>query len=498
MNKAIDNELIKNQKLLLEIFDTISEGIAHSTLTGKILSANKSLATMAGLDKKELIGESVLNVVHKYLTPKNVQTALPLLGQLIRGKEIPPFTIEYQDKIIEIRCGINRESKRLTAVFRDITEQTRTEQSLRESEQKFRLAFHTNPDSINLNRVSDGLYIDINDGFTKLMGFTREEVIGKSSLELNIWHNPADRERLVSGLKQKGVVENLEALFRKKNGELATGLMSARILRINNEDVILNVTRDISERKQTLQELIAAKEKAEQSDKLKTAFLRNMSHEIRTPLNGILGFAELLNEEDITPEEVKKYSDIINSSSNRLLDLINSLIDISKIEAGLEEIDLTNISPDELIHDVVGQFEPLTRNRKVIIRSDIPFDSRPHKLFSDMLKLRQVLFSLISNSIRFTREGTITVGYTPGQEEIVFYVKDTGTGIPAELMERIFDRFYQADLSISRGHGGTGLGLSLCKGMIELLGGRIWAESEPGKGSSFYFTVPCQSKHRGR
>lgn len=498
MNKTVDNELIRDQKIMLDIFDSISEGIAHSTLTGKILSVNKSLASMVGVERNELIGDSVLNVVHKFLSPKDIGTAMPLLGQLIRGKEIPPFTIDFHDKIIEIRCGINRESKRLTAVFRDITEQTKTEQSLRESEQKFRLAFQTNPDSINLNRISDGMYIDVNEGFTKLMGYTREEVIGKSSLELKIWHDPADRERLVSGLRQKGYVENLEALFRKKNGELATGLMSARILRVNNEDVILNVTRDISDRKQTLQELIAAKEKAEQSDKLKTAFLQNMSHEIRTPLNGILGFAELLNEEDITPEEVKKYSDIINSSGNRLFDLINSLIDISKIEAGLEEVSLNDVKPDELIHEMVQQFEVVTGSRNVIIKSDIPFDNRPCIMYSDRLKLRQVLSNLISNALKFTSEGTITVGYTLQPAEIMFHVKDTGIGISEEHIERIFDRFFQANTSISRGHGGTGLGLPLCKGMIELLGGRIWAESKPGKGSSFYFTVPYRSQPRVR
>jgi hypothetical protein len=274
--------------------------------------------------------------------------------------------------------------------------------------------------------------------------------------------------------------------------------MSARLLRINNEDYILNVTRDISERKQTLQELIAAKEKAEQSDRLKTAFMQNISHEIRTPLNGILGFAELLSEEDVTPEEVKKYSDIINSSGIRLLDLINTIINISKIEAGVEEVRLTEFNPDELILEMVSQFEVMARNRMVVIKPDIPAGNRPEKICSDNLKLHQVLSNLISNALKFTQEGVIEVGYTPGPEEIVFHVKDTGMGIPEEHLEHIFDRFYQANTSISRGYSGAGLGLSLCKGMVELLGGRIWAESEAGKGASFFFTIPCQVKNQQR
>lgn len=492
------NKLIRQQQLLLEIFDSLSEGIAYSTLTGKILSANQSFLDMFGLAQEEIIGESVLNLVRKILSPQDLQTTLPLLGRLFRGKEIPPIQITFNGRSIEVHCRFNREAKRLVAVFRNITEQAKAEESLRESEQKFRLAFQTNPDSINLNRMSDGLYIDINEGFTKIMGYTREEVIGRSSLELNIWNDPADRARLVSGLKERGYVENLEAVFRRKNGDLVTGLMSARLLRMNNDDVILNVTRDVTERKQTLLELIAAKEKAEQSDKLKTAFLQNMSHEIRTPLNGILGFTELLNEEDITPEEVKKYSEIINSSGNRLLDLINSLIDISKIEAGLEEVSLQDVKPDELIHEMVQQYGVMIGNRNVLLRSDIPFSKRPFILFSDRLKLRQVLSNLMSNALKFTREGTITVGYTLEPKEIRFHVRDTGIGISEEHLERIFDRFFQANTSISRGHGGTGLGLPLCKGMIELLGGRIWAESKPGQGSCFFFTVPYRSKIRER
>lgn len=243
------------------------------------------------------------------------------------------------------------------------------------------------------------------------------------------------------------------------------------------------------DRRRMIDDLVVAKEKAEESDLLKSIFLANMSHEIRTPLNSIIGFSELLSEEKNDPDEVIRYSSIIASSGNRMLQLINNLIDISKVESGTESIRISTISPVAVIEEVVSQFKIMAERKSLRIIGNFPSGLKDLNIQTDSLKLEQILTNLVNNAIKFTSEGYIEVGFEKHSGKILFFVKDTGIGIPANNLDKVFDRFYQVDTPWSMRPEGAGLGLALCKVMVELLGGRIWVESEEGKGSIFRFTI---------
>ena len=243
------------------------------------------------------------------------------------------------------------------------------------------------------------------------------------------------------------------------------------------------------------QYLIDAKEKAEESARLKSAFLANMSHEIRTPMNGILGFLDLLKESDLTEENKLAYISIVTKSGNRLLDTINDIIEISKIETGEMQVNISSVNIPELLAYHHGFFRKETEQKGLTFTV---INKLPQELVScmtDRIKVESIISNLLKNAIKFTAKGTIDLGCYLDGNNIVFYVKDTGIGIPADRVDVIFDRFVQADLSNSRPHEGSGLGLSIVKAYLKMLNGKIWVESEAGKGSLFSFSIPsCEAK----
>ncbi len=242
--------------------------------------------------------------------------------------------------------------------------------------------------------------------------------------------------------------------------------------------------------RKTNQDLEIAKSKAEESDKLKTAFLQNMSHEIRTPLNGILGFTGLLTKKDISNDEIEEFTTVIEHSSRRLLELVNNVLDIAKIETGQMNMRLDAFSVNSLITNLYSFFYQSAVLKGIELSFELGLSNENSIIYSDETKLHQVLSNLINNSMKFTKNGKINFGYSITGERIIFFVKDTGIGISKEHQAKIFDRFTQVDLSITRGNEGAGLGLAICKGIIEALGGRIWVESEYSKGTTFYFEIP--------
>ena len=252
---------------------------------------------------------------------------------------------------------------------------------------------------------------------------------------------------------------------------------------------MVGIHTDIDYRVKMEEKLKEAIRRAEESDKLKSAFLANMSHEIRTPMNGIIGFMDLMESPDTTEAQRKEYSEIIRSSSRRLLDIVNDLINISKIESGQIEIQESVVNLKNLFNEISVQFAH-------IIEEEVRFEIKgadkipDENILVDHSKLYQVFTNLISNAAKFTSQGEISTGCSTKSDMIEFYVKDTGEGIDPVYQEVIFDRFRQVDARPSRLTGGTGLGLSICKAYIEKMGGKMWLKSEKGEGSTFYFTVP--------
>jgi hypothetical protein len=240
-------------------------------------------------------------------------------------------------------------------------------------------------------------------------------------------------------------------------------------------------------------DLIKAKEKAEESDRLKSAFLTNMSHEIRTPMNGIIGFTELLKEPHLSVEEQQDFIQTIQISGARMLNTINSIVDMSKIESGLISVDIKETNLNEKIEFTYKFFKPEVEKKGLQFFFKNRLTGKEAIIKTDNEKVYGILTNLVRNAIKFTNEGSIEFGYEKKGEYLEFFVKDTGIGIPQKQRQIIFERFRQGSESNDRGYEGSGLGLSISKSYVEMLGGRIWVESEEGKGSTFYFTIPYNS-----
>lgn len=253
---------------------------------------------------------------------------------------------------------------------------------------------------------------------------------------------------------------------------------------------MLEIFQDITERKRIEAELIHAKEKAEESNQLKTSFLANMSHEIRTPLNSIIGFSEMLTDPDYDPTQQFHIARIIHSSGNNLLTIINNILDISQIEAGQVYISKKLFDVNTLLAEIEKDYLFKSIEKGIDFIVDRPTEQKQIYILNDQGKIRQVFDNLISNSLKFTRRGYIRIGFIIYDDTIEFIVKDSGIGIPAEFHEKIFEHFRQVEAVNTRTHGGNGLGLPISKGLVKILGGNIWMESEIGKGSAFYFSIP--------
>jgi signal transduction histidine kinase/CheY-like chemotaxis protein len=257
--------------------------------------------------------------------------------------------------------------------------------------------------------------------------------------------------------------------------------------------------KEITERKRVEKELLTARDRAEESDRLKSAFLANMSHEIRTPMNSILGFSSLLQDSKPTPVQQQKYIQIIRSSGDFLLKLIDDILDLSRVESNQLAFSLENFHPAQLLRDLYDLFsrdERLLRKKEVSLRFSIGI-SDEFTVHSDSVRVRQVLINLLGNAMKFTESGTIEFGCTSvrhkadEQPDIIFFVKDSGIGIQASDHAKVFSRFWKAEEKLIQIHRGAGLGLPISKQLVEKLGGKIWFESSPGIGSTFFFSLPC-------
>lgn len=235
---------------------------------------------------------------------------------------------------------------------------------------------------------------------------------------------------------------------------------------------------------------LEAKRKAEESDRLKTAFLNNLSHEIRTPLNAIIGFSDMMISENIPDEEKRSFNDIISRSSGQLLSMIDDILDVATIEAGEVTVKMKQTDINSLLHHTANQFRYQAERNHVVIEVEQLPDGSDARVVTDETKLMQILSNLTGNAVKFTKDGSVTITCKDEGNHFLFCVSDSGTGIDTSVQEIIFERFRQASPEIAAEYGGTGIGLSLAKSYVELLGGRIWLESEPGKGASFWFTIP--------
>lgn len=292
-------------------------------------------------------------------------------------------------------------------------------------------------------------------------------------------------------IKNKNPFNKDYKIVRKNDGQTrwVHGLGELKLNEQGGLEIMHGTIQDITERKVLVQNLKEAKEKAEENERLKSAFLANMSHEIRTPMNGIIGFSELLDRQNLTKEKQKTYTEIIKNSSVQLLSIVNDILDISKIETGQMSVFLEKINLHDFFTEIFLFFEPKVKQKKLDLFLIIEPKYNHLIALTDGGKLRQILFNLLSNAIKFTPKGSIHFGYTLKDQQLKFFVSDTGIGIEEKHYQTIFNRFHQVETVAKKSIGGTGLGLSICKGLIELMKGKIWVESKPNEGATFYFSL---------
>jgi len=462
--------------------------------TGAIVDANHAASEFYGWSRAELRQMKIQQI--NTLPSENVQQSMTdVLHQKRAHYDFRHRRADGSERDVEVFAGTfnGKAGNLIYSIVHDVTEKKSAERRLR----LLGRSIEQSPVSVIITNP-EGEIEYVNPQFSKVSGYAAEEVLGrnprflKSGLHTHDFY--ADLwSTILSGSEWTGEMRN-----KKKNGEYywEQAVISPVM---DTQSVIthfIGIKTDLTPEKELMAELVMAKEKAEESDRLKSAFLANMSHEIRTPMNTIIGFSELLSDPQISPDDRADFTSVIRQRSYDLLNIINDILDISLIEAGEVRIVEEESSIADILQDLLVTFNHYAKNRsdgnvQLICVNEL--DEAADRVLVDGARLRQVLTNLLSNAFKFTQEGTITLGCRgAGDENILFYVSDSGIGLSDEAIRYIFDRFRQVDESSSRRYGGTGLGLAISQGIVRLLGGDIWVESEAGKGSTFQFTIPAK------
>jgi len=463
---------------------------------------NKQAEALLLKKSSEVLGKQIFSEVFKEakgsvfeekytyaLSAKQISTFETFFG-------IEPYINWYNVRVYPGTEGIS-------VFFTVITEKKKADSALFSSLLKYQTLFDLFPAGITISD-SNGQIIETNSIAQRMLGLSPEQQKQRqiNGIEWQIIRPdgsqmPASEYASVRALNEKCQVENVEMGIHKGDGRVTWINVSATPIPLEGYGVAI-IYNDITERKQAEQELIKAKEHAEESDNFKSAFLANMSHEIRTPMNGILGFAGLLKTPDLNGEDQQKYIRIIEKSGKRMLNIINDIIDISKIESGMVEVSITESNINEQIEYIYTFFKPEVEAKGMhfFFKNSLP--AKEAIIETDHEKIYAILTNLVKNAIKYSKEGSIEFGYEKRGAYLEFFVKDTGIGIPKDRQEAIFERFIQADPSNTRAYDGAGLGLSIAKGYVEMLGGKIRVKSDEGIGSVFYFTIPYNTKKQGQ
>jgi PAS domain S-box-containing protein len=341
-----------------------------------------------------------------------------------------------------------------------------------------------------ISRLSDGMWIDVNQTFLDGVGYTRDEVLGHSPLELDIWAHEHQRQEAYARLRRDGRLRDFEVEFKGKRGDRLLGLFSGEIFHVQGVPYLLTVTVDLTPRRVAEESLKVARKAAESASRAKDAFLATMSHEIRTPLSAVLGLAELLERTRLDAEQLQ-YLRAMRSAGDGLLTIINDILDFSRVEAGAVRFEQVPFDPLAVSRDVVALLQPTAQAKGLALALEAAPGPQP-QLVGDGVRVRQVLTNLVGNALKFTEVGQVLVrlevkdGGT-GRRRLRLEVQDSGIGISLDAQDKLFRDFFQAEDGNARRFGGTGLGLAISKRMVEGMGGSIGVSSRPGSGSTFWF-----------
>ena len=508
--KAADEEILK---LSLAVAQS-PESIVITNLSAEIEYVNEAFIHNTGYSREELIGHNP-RILQSGKTPAANYTTLwdalthnhtwqgELYNRRKDGSEYTEWAI-----ITPIRQS-DGSVTHYVAVKEDITEKKRAEASLREINERFSTVFKTSPVGMAIGVLADGAFLDLNPSFEFILGYSREEILGKTGSDINMWVDSHERAVVLNTMRAGKTVNHLEAQFRRKDGSIVDIAYSGCPMDIGGVPHFVGMVSDITIQKaakRTLEthqaqlkglvevrtaELASARDAAEAANLAKSSFLSNMSHEIRTPLNGILGMAHVLRQSDITPTQAGQL-DKIAASGKHLLGVINDILDLSKIEAGKLVFEQNDFDLSDMLHSVLAVTGNAARAKGLHLLIDVA--GLPQALRGDSTRLSQTLVNFLSNATKFTEQGSITLKGSLLEENqsgylLRFAVIDTGIGMSADQQGKIFKAFEQADSSTTRRYGGTGLGLTINRRLADLMGGEVGVESNPGQGSTFWITV---------
>ncbi len=508
-------EILKHTAASLSIWDDPTKlqlFLREIRKTGTVANFELRMRTKSGSVSLFLVSATIMELDGEACVVaigKDITTLKQVERDLIAARELMRAQIETLERTEErLRAEIVERSRAMKQREEAVRE-------LADSEGKLRRIFEATPDAMSIARISDGRIIAVNESVCAMSGLTREELVGRVTEETGIWSDDGLR-RFSQALRSKGSVKDFEGMLRHKSGRVIPHIVSGVVAELGGELCVISVAHDITERKRVETELIAARGAALAASLAKSEFLSAMSHEIRTPMNAILGMADMLWESELDAEQ-RRYLATMRSNSNTLLDLINEILDLAKVESGRLHLEQIPIDLRDLIEKLLETLAVRAQSKGLeLIGRIVP--GTLTALRGDPLRLRQILFNLVGNAIKFTHAGEIELtlertgpptGYTvtdgatgnglaPARVSgdatawMRFTVRDTGIGISAMQARSIFSSFTQADSSMARKYGGSGLGLTIVKRLVDLMGGAIAVASTPGSGSSFTVTVPLE------
>lgn len=487
------NELIRHERNLLRtLIDNLPDPVSIKDSESRFLLNNKAHLELLGADSQdEVIGKTMFDfwpedqakeadAADKSVMKKG-QMILDKVESSINGETgFPYWHLASRIPIMDS----NGKPFQLITIRHDITERKRAEDLLKDTAEFNRSLLKTIPFGMDIVD-EDGNIIFHSENFKSLFG---SGAIGKKC-----WDIYRDDKKQCNDCPLKTGIEIGKTEIFESHGVLGDRIFDIYHTGMNYQGrkAMLEIFHDITDHKNTEVELIRSKEQAEESNRLKTAFLHNVSHEIRTPMNAIIGFVTLLGEPGISEEDHRSYLEIITQSSDHLLSIVTDIIEVSNIEAGKLKLNVKKVIIKPVLENLYRQFKSVAAEKGMELIYEQPQSDNEEYIYTDSTKFIQVMSNLLGNACKFTEEGSIKMGYTRNSDNIEFFISDTGIGIPEDQQTRIFERFYQVDSRVTRQHEGTGLGLSLSKAYIEFLGGKLSVKSEVGKGSTFFVTLPA-------
>jgi len=492
---ASDKALRESEEKFRNLVENISDVIFEVDSEWKIQYISPVIEKILGYRPFELIGTHFLNIVHDPDKPNFTNILSELHEQVETSHEYR--CIHRNGEKIWVRTSIkasfeNGNFSGGSGTLIDINKRKQNEEALFKEQYLMEILMNIIPDHLYFKDL-ESKFIRISKSHTNSFGITgSREAIGKT--DFDYFTEEHAREAFIDEQEiiRTGKIMTKEEKETWPDGSVTWVFTTKLPLRDLDGNIVgtFGISRDITERKRFEQELMIAKERAEASDRLKTAFMRNISHEIRTPLNGILGFGQLIAEPTLTKEDKEEYLMMLNDSSDRLINTVTNIMDTSLIVSGNQEVQKKNILLGEMMEEIYNRFRIRCFQKKLAFVLNLDEISPTFQVHSDPELLNKVLNHLIDNAVKYTRSGSIKFGCKTVEDQVVFHVTDTGIGINLNEQKGIFDHFNQGDGSYTREQEGSGLGLSIAKGLVELLGGRIWVESIKGEGSTFSFSIP--------